>query len=298
VKLGVTLPEWAEAGNELRQFVHGAEAAGLASMWSGDHLVIPAMLDARSYPYRDRFGPEVTNLFPAKSTLESVSTIAFAAGVSESLVFGLGILVLILRHPILVAKQLATVDVLSGGRLIAGLGVGWLREEMAAMGVPPAERAERFDESLQALQVLWSEKQPVSFDGRHFAFPPVFSSPRPTRPGGPPVWLGGHSERALERAAQVDGWLALELAPTEFARHNDRLTVLAHEHTREARSVERAVMCRLRLHDAKARAESARTIDGYRRAGCDHLILLTSPNRSLAEHGERITHFVTIAGHG
>jgi probable F420-dependent oxidoreductase len=132
--------------------------------------------------------------------------LAYAAAVTRTLRLATGILILPQRHPLYVAKEAATLDVLSGGRLILGIGIGWLREEFQALGIPFEERAARTSESVRAMRSLWKD-EPEPFAGKFFSWPPLESNPKPIQKPGVPIVLGGHTEAAARRAARYgDGF--------------------------------------------------------------------------------------------
>jgi probable F420-dependent oxidoreductase len=180
-----------------------AEDTGFESLWVGDHIALPA--DAPDDPHQPR--------------LEAVVAIAHLAAVTERVRLGFGVIVLPQRQPVLLAKQLSTIDVLSGGRLIVGLGAGYLEAELNALGATLAERGARVDEHLAAMRALWDEPAP-DFDGRFVRFGGLLQRPRPVQRPHPPVVLGGHAPAALRRAARTaDGWFGWELSPEAVAQH-------------------------------------------------------------------------------
>ncbi|MFE0588339.1 LLM class F420-dependent oxidoreductase [Micromonospora echinospora] len=178
-------------------FVRRLEEVGCESVWAVEHLVVPDAYRS-TYPY-DPSGR--MSLGPGDDIPDPLHWLTFAAAHTSRLVLGTAMLILPLHHPVDLAKRLATLDVLSGGRLIAGIGVGWLREEYDAVGVPFAERGRIADEYLAALRALWTTI-PARHHGRTVRFDGVHSAPRPTRPEGVPVMVGGHSPAAVRRAAR------------------------------------------------------------------------------------------------
>jgi probable F420-dependent oxidoreductase len=186
----------------LTHLARTAEETGIESLWAVEHVVIP--VGYRSvYPYSPSGkipGPE--NL-PLPDPLLSLT---FAAAVTTKLRLATGILLLPQRHPIYVAKEVATLDVLSNGRAILGIGVGWLREEFEALGIPFEDRAARTAEAVRALRSLWKET-PEAFAGKYFRWPPLESNPKPVQKPGVPIVVGGHTPLAVRRAARYgDGF--------------------------------------------------------------------------------------------
>jgi len=170
-----------------------AESFGFDSLWVGDHVAFNVPM------------------------LDSLSLLSFLAAATSRVTIGTCVYLLPLRHPTHVAKQTATVDVLSGGRLVFGVGVGGeCPPEFDASGVPVRERGARADEALPLLRRLWSERD-VVHEGRHFRFGPVTLEPKPVQAGGPAVWVGGRSPAAMRRAGRLgDGWVSTMTSPDRF----------------------------------------------------------------------------------
>jgi len=145
------------------------------------------------------------------------TALAFCAALTTRVRLITHLMVLPYRNPLLAAKQIATVDVLSGGRATVGVGAGYLRSEFAALGVPFEERNELFDEAISAMRGIWSTDN-FTFTGRHFVAQGQTGRPRPLQPGGPPIWIGGNSRRARQRVAELaDGWMPFFASPTVAA---------------------------------------------------------------------------------
>ena len=171
-----------------------AEEAGLESLWVSEHLVVA---DPRMPP---------SPMDPEDRLLEPVVSLAYAAARTTSLRLGTGVIVLPLRNPLILAKELATLDVLSEGRLILGVGVGYVEREFEALGTPFARRGERTDQHLDAMLALWTQDHPT-YDGELFAFAGVQSHPRPVQRPHPPIVVGGASDAAMRRAvSRASGW--------------------------------------------------------------------------------------------
>lgn len=185
----------------LTRLAQSAEAAGFESLWTVEHVVVPKGYRS-AYPYSKSGkmpGPEEAPI------PDPLLWLAYAAAVTERIRLGTGILILPQRHPAYVAKEMATLDVLSRGRAMLGVGIGWLEEEFEVIGVPFRERAARTEESVRAIRSLWKGAEP--FEGRFYRWPAVESNPKPVQPGGVPVLVGGHVEGAARRAARIgDGF--------------------------------------------------------------------------------------------
>jgi probable F420-dependent oxidoreductase len=180
-----------------------AEAQGYATIGVADHLIVPVHTDVR-YPYTaDGIWPGA----PTGECLDVIATLAFLAGVTQKVKLLTSVLVVPHRPAVLTAKLLTTADVLSGGRLITGIGSGWMKEEFAALQTPPFEaRGAVTDEFIAAWKTLWTDEHPAA-QGTHVQFDNVVFRPRNVSRPHPPIWVGGESTPALRRAAKVgDGW--------------------------------------------------------------------------------------------
>ncbi len=179
-----------------------AEEHGFESLWTVEHTVVPSGY-ASEYPYDESGkmpgGDEV-------SIPDPLVWMAWVASITTRVRLATGILILPQRNPLTLAKELATLDVLSEGRLDLGIGVGWLREEFEALGVPFEDRGARADEYVAAMRALWRD-DPASFDGKLVSFERVHSNPKPVQAGGIPIVGGGHSPAAARRAGRLgDGF--------------------------------------------------------------------------------------------
>jgi len=202
MKLGICLPHYGRAiePSRLIQLATRAEEMGLDSLWVTDHVVVP-----RDVPliYRDEM-------------LDPLAVLPWLAGVTERIALGTSVIVLPYRSPLPVAKLLASVDVLSSGRLIVGVAVGWLEVEFAALGVPFRERGRRTDEAIELFQTVWTQEYPELVKGAA-RLPGMKVSPMPRQRPRPPILVGGASDGALRRAARLgDGWHASSMAPATF----------------------------------------------------------------------------------
>ena len=176
-----------------------AEAANFESLWTGEHVVA---IDPQAPP---------SPLEPRTRIVDTVATLAFVAGATERIRLASGIILLPQRNPVVLAKELAGIDVLSGGRLIFGVGVGYVPGEFEAIGVPFAKRGARTSEHIEAIRALWTQDAP-SFAGRFTAFSGIQSRPQPLQRPHPPIVIGGGSPAAFRRTArQGDGWYGFML---------------------------------------------------------------------------------------
>ena len=180
-----------------------AEACGYESLWTVEHVVVPAGYQSK-YPYAAGGRMPGPDEIPIPDPLIWLS---YVAAVTKKIRLATGIVILPQRHPFYLAKEMATLDQLSRGRAILGVGIGWLREEFDALGIPFEERAARAEEACAALRTLWKKGGAEPFAGKFFQWAPVHSNPKPVQPNGVPIVVGGHVKGAARRAARVgDGW--------------------------------------------------------------------------------------------
>jgi probable F420-dependent oxidoreductase len=177
-----------------------AEDLGYESLWAGEHVVLPS----------PRVAP--APLEPTDPIIDPLVWLAFVASATSRVRLGTGIIILPQRNPLVLAKQAASVDVLSQGRLILGIGAGYLEPEMSAIGVSMRERGTRTDEHLAVMRAIWTTPGPVSFHGRYSQFAGIDAHPRPVQPDGPPIVVGGRSPAAHRRAVtSASGWYGFML---------------------------------------------------------------------------------------
>ncbi len=188
-----------------------ADVLGYESIWVGEHLVIPVRIDSR-HPYAPELGPPL----PITPLYDPLITFAFVAAQTERIKLGTSIYLAALRHPIASARQIATADILSNGRVLLGAGAGWLKEEFDALEVPWEHRGGRMEENLQVMRRLWREER-VEHKGRFYQFDAVGFEPKPPR-SAVPILIGGENPAALERAARIgDGWIGVTHTPETAA---------------------------------------------------------------------------------
>lgn len=238
-----------------------AEDLGYDSLWAGDHVVLPS-------PRTD-----TSPLPPRAPFLDAVVTLTHLAAHTDRIALATGVIVLPQRNPLILAKQLASVDVLSGGRLIFGTAAGYLEPELRALGVPLDERGTRTDEHLAAIRTLWYDEQPA-FHGKHADFDGIDAHPRPVqRPI--PVVMGGHGPAALRRTArEADGWYGWMLGRRAAAESIARLRTAADEARRD-RPVHISV--------SPPRPPDAASVRDYAGLGVDRLIVVPPLDAPLDE---------------
>jgi probable F420-dependent oxidoreductase len=240
MRIGVSLPNVGlDHGKEtLLPVAQAAERLGFDSVWAAHHVVLPYERESR-YPYQ-RSGTEVA-MSPGMQWLDPIVTLSAIAAVTERVRLGTSVFVLPYRDPVTFAAEAAALDVLSEGRFILGVGVGWMREEFEAIGVPPEERGARTDEHLEVMKVLWRD-DPASFDGRFTSFGGIVLATSPRTQGGPPIWVGGNTDPALRRALRHgSGWHGFEVFPEEIPELRDRLERIGAEIGRDPAELELSV---------------------------------------------------------
>jgi len=224
-----------------------AEQLGLADVWVSEHVILP-----KDAPYP-----------PSPAFLEPILTLAWAAAATKRVRLGTSVIVLPMHHPVPIAKQLATLQTLSNGRVIFGIGVGWLEAEFSALGVPFRERGRRTDESIALMRALWRD-DPVSFPSKYIAAAIADMRMEP-KPAPIPIWVGGSSEAALARAVKLcDGWHGSRLPPDKAAPIIARL--------RGERPAPFAISLRT-AWDGKDAGELAGRLAAYRDVGAGHVLV-------------------------
>lgn len=233
-----------------------AEELGFDSVWSGEHVVVPS----------PRVPP--SPMEPTDPIVDPLVHLAFIAAATEQVLLATGIIILPQRNPLVLSKQVASLDVLSGGRLVLGVGAGYLEPEMTAIGVPMHDRGARTDDYLRAMRALWAEPGPVEYHGPFTDFAGIDAHPRPVQPGGPRVVVGGHTPAAFRRAVdQGHGWYGFALTPDDTEQCIEGLRRAASEVDRPGELGE------LEISVTPQRRLDAATVDAFRAAGVDRLVL-------------------------
>ncbi len=227
-----------------------AEAAGFESLWGGEHVILPDEILSK-YPYTEdgKIPAEPDTPIP-----DPLIWLAFAAAAAPSMRLGTCILIVPQRNPLILAKELATLDQLSGGRVELGLGVGWLKEEFDALGVPWERRGARNDEYIEAMRALWQGPH-AEYHGDFVDFAPATCSPRPVN-GSIPIIVGGDSEAAIKRAARLaDGYFPGEGDAEKLAALIKRVRDAAEAEGRDPDSIEINAMFGIQMMDPAAGIE-------------------------------------------
>ena len=257
MQIGIHLPHAGEQATPalIRRHAIRAEALGLSDVWVSEHIIVPRATFPRSPQFYD-----------------PVVTLSWVAAVTERIRLGTSVLVLPMRHPLPLAKELATLQALSGGRLILGAGVGWLKEEFAALGVPFEERGRRMDEGIAMMRAVWTQ-DPVTFQAKYIPAKIESMTMRPLVAQPIPLWLAADQEPALKRATRIaDGW------------HGTRYTPEAAEPVIKRLRAERPgpdFTISLRVEwNGRDRGVLADKIAAYQAVGVDH-IMIAPENREV-----------------
>jgi probable F420-dependent oxidoreductase len=251
VRLGIQLPQFRDptSGAAVAEAARAAEAGGADDLWVSDHLLLPA---GSTRP------PELFH--------DPLVVLTWAAAVTRRAGLGTSVLVAPYRPPVVLAKALASLDSLSEGRVICGIGSGWLEPEFEALGAPFHQRGARTDEAIRCCRALWSGAE--SFEGRWTRFAGMRLSPLPARAGGPPVWVGGNSDAGIRRAVALgDGW---HTTLGDLDRLADRVAALDAALAAAGRDRSRFVLSARRRARADEVAELAPRL---RALGVDHLLV-------------------------
>jgi probable F420-dependent oxidoreductase len=237
MKVGVFLPVSGRASSRktLMEAAQQAEALGYDSVWSADRIIIPWEIKT-TYPY----SKEATFIVPPdRPFFEPLTCLAFLAGCTQNIQLGMSVMVLPYRHPLYWAKIATTIDQLSDGRLIMGVGVGWMEEEFAALGAPFKERGLVSDEQLRLLDKLWNDVH-VTFHGQYYRFDDIAFSPKPFQKPRIPIWVGGEGKLAQRRAGVYgDAWFPyfVRITPKELAAGFDHVRNAAREAGRNSDNI-------------------------------------------------------------
>jgi len=232
----------------LAHLAQTAERCGFESLWTVEHVVIPK--DYKSpYPYSQ------SGKIPGGEDVpipDPLLPLAYAAALTKNIKLATGVMILPQRHPLYVAKEVATLDVLSGGRAILGIGSGWLKEEFDALGLDFHQRGARTDEAIKAIRALWTENV-STFHGKHFNFDSLKSFPKPVQKGGVPIHIGGHSPAAARRAGRRgDGFFPALGEPDKLKELFTLMSSEAKQAGRNPEQIELSCMGRPKLDALKA----------------------------------------------
>jgi len=285
VRPGVTAdPAW------MTSFARHAEGCGFESVVLVEHAVVISDYQS-TYPYARSGRMPLPDDCRIPDPLDLM---AYLAAVTDRITLATGVLVIPNHAPVVLAKRVATVDVLSGGRVRMCVGVGWMDEELVATGADPRTRGRRTDETIAAMRALWADAGPdgADFDGEFVSFHHAHSFPKPVRPGGVPLHIGGHSEAAARRAGRLgDGFQPLGLADEALTTRLAQMREAAEAAGRDADAIELSLSGYLPAltEDEVAAAESA---------GAVRLVVSTSMSGDLSEIHDELSAFAERLGLG
>ena len=279
MRIGIALPNYGPLASPetIGRLAERAAACGADSVWVSDHLVAPVGVTS-VYPYDRRPQPVPGDMGVIEQFYEPLITLAYLAGRVPGVRLGVSAYVMPYRNPVVTAKQVASLDALSAGRLILAVGVGWLKEEFEALGVPYDDRGRRTDEYLQVAKALWAGGE-ARFDGRTYRLPPVRTGPAPAQRPHPPLWIAGNSARAFRRAARLgDGWHAIDLTPDEIRAAVQQLHAEANAQGRDPASLSISLRKGVLPGSTEARPlygsrdQIRRDLEAYAKAGVTYLV--------------------------
>lgn len=266
MKIGIALPIFGKyAGrDQILEASLAAEALGYDSVWVSDHVVVP---DSHNV-FGDVF-------------FDPLISLGFIASATSRIELGTSVIVLPYRNPLVLAKSVSSLDALSGGRVVLGVGSGWLKGEFDALGVDFARRGRMTDEYIEIMKELWTSDSP-SYEGEYYSFSGIRFEPKPVRKPYPPVWVGGESRRSIERAVtHGDGWHPVGLGPGELAAKAREVRSILPDEKRESFVI--SLRRNVEINEGREfgpeetlRGTPGKIRDGieaYREAGVDHLIL-------------------------
>ena len=253
MRLGFALPQVGPVAgpDSIIAVAKRVEELGFDSLWVLDRILFP--VNPRSaYTVGDGSLPE-----KYKRPLDPLETLTFAAAHTRNLALGTSILNLPWYNPVLLARQLSTVDVLSKGRLRVGFGVGWSPDEYEAVAIPMRERGKRADEILQALKAIWTT-DPVEFHGKYYQIPKSFIGPKPVQKPYPPIYMAAYTEPAMQRAArEADGWFPVGIPINAIAQMFETIKQMAQRAGRDPARLELIVRANVEFSAAKSTADRA-----------------------------------------
>lgn len=257
---------WAAPENALK-LVRAAESSGYESLWTVDHPLYIGDYESK-YPY----SPSGRMMVPEDVPIvDSFPFLGWVAAHSATLKLGTGVLVFPHRNPVITAKQASSLDALSGGRLLLGVGIGWLREEFEAIGVSFSDRAARLEEGIATMRALWTQEV-SQFEGEFHSFERAYMYPKPARPGGVPVVIGGSSLAAVRRAGRLgDGWFGVAGADVPLDRLIAELQASAEGAERDPDEIE--ISWGVAPSDDGSLAMTRDDVQRFQELGVDRLIL-------------------------
>ena len=269
-------------GRDILRFARGAERLGFDILSVGDHVVFPERITS-AYPYA------TSGRHPSESApnyVEAMTLLSYVAGVTSTIKLLTGVIIVPYRHPVLVAKMIASLDYLTQGRVIFGIGVGWMKEEFDVLGFPYEHRGALTDEMVEIYKTLWTRERPA-FKGRFFQFDELRFSPKPVQKPHPPIWIGGNTRVAMRRAARgAQGWFPVHMSSDEMRPMIQELRAMTVEAGRKPEEIEVCLGSSLEFADRPVTPDIARRLFGD-----GHAQKMVAELRALADMGVGAVHF-------
>ena len=268
MRIGITvpLPAW---WVDVAPIASKAEELGFESLWCAEHPIVPVHSESRFPGSEDGVIPESYSHF-----VDPFVALARASGVTKDLLLGTGITLVPERNPLLLAKEISTLDLFSGGRFLFGIGTGWLREETEIMGGDFDHRWTQAEEAVTVMKKLWTQEA-ASHEGRYYNFPPVKSYPKPLQKPHPPVLLGGMARNVLRRIVRyADGWLPNRISPEDLREKRAELDRRAEAAGRDPASLTISV---------HGQPDDRELVQTYLDSGAHRVIIRTQPTKSESE---------------
>lgn len=263
MNIGILTPATEETKN-MTQIAQRVEALGFESLWIPEHPVIPVGFKT---PLPGGGGTLPVHY---RRWADPFIALTVAAAATKQIKLATGICLLPERNALMTAKVIASLDMYSGGRVILGVGAGWLKEETETMGANFRLRWRQLRETTEAMRVCWTQAEP-SYQGEIVQFPPVYCNPKPAQKPGPPIFLGGHVQKALERVARTyDGWCPLTFDPADYKAKVNTIKQLAKECGRNPDALQMSAFV-----DPQNGALSEDTLKAYRDAGAGRIVLFS-----------------------
>lgn len=264
ISIGITVPATQETKN-MAEIAHRVEALGFESLWIGEPPVIPVGFNGQ-LPGGDKL-PEHYYRWA-----DPFIALTVAATATKRLKLATGVCLLPERDTLMTAKVIASLDMYAGGRVMLGVGGGWVKEETEVMGTKFRLRWKRLQETVEAMRILWTHPKP-SYQGELVQFPPVYCDPKPVQKSGPPIFLGGHTPKALERVARTyDGWCPFSNDPADYKKKVEIIRKKAKEAGRNPETLQMTAFV-----DPQNGALSADTLKAFREAGARRLVFYSQP---------------------
>lgn len=290
MKLGIALPNFGKYADKdfITEVSQKAEKLGYASLWASDHVVIPES-------HKSGFG----NVF-----YDALVVLSYVSAITNKISLGTSVLILPYRNPLVLAKMISTLDRLSGGRMIIGIGAGWLEDEFRALGAGFKERGQMTNDYIEIMKALWTEDSP-EHDSRYFKFSGIGFLPKPQQHPHPPLWVGGGSPEAMARAVrQGDGWHPVGMTPGELKNRLGQLDKMLEDGGRDRQGFTVSLRRTLEITDKRHIPDEdtlrgsldkiKRGITEYEDAGADHIIfqILSGSKKGVLETMETVSKFI------